>query len=309
MKLKKQQHWTEVRDPYHLAPYAFYDRQWVGFDDVQSISIKAQYIKAMQLAGGMIWSVETDDFRGKCGEKYPLLNAINRVFKSDSAAMPLPDLPQSPLPSQPDSHSSTPSTSVTKPWVWASSSTARPTAPSSPMTSFPTSSSTTMTWWPRPSSQSPSTSSVVWWSSTPSSSSSSTSWPWAPTHPPSHTSSHSKPEEMTSPSTTSTTTTSTTTERPSSPGHEVEGESNSNPHQGFTCTAIGIFKHEKDCQKFYRCIGTQLPNVFKPFEYSCPANTVFNPKTSLCDWVENVPECAKRVPKHFFRFNSFKNHS
>jgi hypothetical protein len=29
----------------------------------------------------MIWSVETDDFLGKCnGTKYPLLRAINEVF-------------------------------------------------------------------------------------------------------------------------------------------------------------------------------------------------------------------------------------
>lgn len=29
----------------------------------------------------MMWSVETDDFHGTCGEKYPLLNTINRVLK------------------------------------------------------------------------------------------------------------------------------------------------------------------------------------------------------------------------------------
>jgi hypothetical protein len=32
----------------------------------------------------MIWSLETDDFLGKChGEKYPLLTAINRVLLGD----------------------------------------------------------------------------------------------------------------------------------------------------------------------------------------------------------------------------------
>jgi hypothetical protein len=31
----------------------------------------------------MIWSLETDDFLGKCnGDKYPLLTAINRVLFS-----------------------------------------------------------------------------------------------------------------------------------------------------------------------------------------------------------------------------------
>lgn len=29
----------------------------------------------------MIWSIETDDFFGKCGEKYPLLKEINKGLK------------------------------------------------------------------------------------------------------------------------------------------------------------------------------------------------------------------------------------
>jgi hypothetical protein len=34
----------------------------------------------------MIWSVETDDFLGKChGVKYPLLTAINSVLFGDTA--------------------------------------------------------------------------------------------------------------------------------------------------------------------------------------------------------------------------------
>ncbi|CAG2122088.1 unnamed protein product, partial [Medioppia subpectinata] len=34
MKLNKNG-WTEVRDRYHMAPYGFRDRQWVGYDDVE----------------------------------------------------------------------------------------------------------------------------------------------------------------------------------------------------------------------------------------------------------------------------------
>ena len=48
---------------------------------IRSIKEKSQYLKKMKLGGAMVWSVETDDFRGKCGEKYPLLKTINAVLR------------------------------------------------------------------------------------------------------------------------------------------------------------------------------------------------------------------------------------
>lgn len=36
----------------------------------------------------MMWSVETDDFKGLCGEKYPLLKAINRALRSGVVSEP-----------------------------------------------------------------------------------------------------------------------------------------------------------------------------------------------------------------------------
>ena len=53
----------------------------MNFDIIRSIAEKSEYVKKMNLGGAMIWSVETDDFKGKCGEKYPLLKTINSVLR------------------------------------------------------------------------------------------------------------------------------------------------------------------------------------------------------------------------------------
>ncbi|OQR66805.1 putative chitinase 3-like [Tropilaelaps mercedesae] len=109
--------WTVVQDPYFMAPYAHKERQWVGYDDIPSIELKARFAKTLGLGGGMIWSIETDDFKGKChGYRYPLISTINRVFAEPG----IRDLPVPPL---------APPTTL---------------APS-------TTPSTEKTWWPRPS--------------------------------------------------------------------------------------------------------------------------------------------------------------
>ncbi|XP_034479846.1 acidic mammalian chitinase [Drosophila innubila] len=79
--LMQQDEWTEEWDDEQQVPYAFKDRQWVGYENVQSLMLKAQYAMVNQLAGIMIWSLESDDFRGSCGgNTYPLLHEINRAL-------------------------------------------------------------------------------------------------------------------------------------------------------------------------------------------------------------------------------------
>ncbi|XP_053984693.1 chitinase-3-like protein 1 [Hylaeus volcanicus] len=100
--------WTVVREPKQLVPYAFKGNQWVGYDDPTSVQEKAKYINSMGLGGAMVWSVETDDFRGTCGEKYPLLTALNRVLRS---GVPIPD----PNPVEPTQSPSEPTSGPTEP--------------------------------------------------------------------------------------------------------------------------------------------------------------------------------------------------
>ncbi|XP_011706928.1 PREDICTED: chitinase-3-like protein 1 [Wasmannia auropunctata] len=73
----KQGGWTVARQEEHRTPYAYKGDQWVGYDDVTSFAEKTAYINSLGLGGAMVWSIETDDFLGTCGEKYPLLKTLN----------------------------------------------------------------------------------------------------------------------------------------------------------------------------------------------------------------------------------------
>lgn len=93
--------WTTVRDPDQQAVYSFKDKIWVGYDDLESIKLKTEYIKSMGLAGSMVWSVETDDFRDLCGfgTKNPLMTAIWTNLNGDIPT-PRPQ-PTTPAPTGP----------------------------------------------------------------------------------------------------------------------------------------------------------------------------------------------------------------
>ena len=349
---------TIVWDRHHLAPYAYWGRQWVGYDNVRSITLKAAYARAMGLGGAMLWSLETDDFANRCGGgRYPLLNAVKRVFAEE-------EVPPLPLPGAGEEESSSttstrrPSTSTTttttttrrptttptttttttttterptkttpttttttnsqRPSSTSTSTTYRPeteptttstttttttrrppfsstiTTPSTTSTTtedYPISSSTSTstttinwwphqsstwwpqkssTWWPQNSSQQPTAGSEVWWSSTTPSSSSSTS--------------------------------SSSKEPADNPNSIPETEENKKKKKDdFICTESGLFRSPSSCTAFIRCLETAVEGQFQLFFHQCPDRTVFNADSRLCDWVENVPECIKAVPRYYLR--------
>ncbi|NP_001273800.1 uncharacterized protein LOC101900547 precursor [Musca domestica] len=77
-------------DNAHGVPYAYNGNQWIGFDDAKSIAMKVQLANTLNLGGAMVWSLESDDFRGECGEKYVLLNALNSALGGSSSWNPNP---------------------------------------------------------------------------------------------------------------------------------------------------------------------------------------------------------------------------
>lgn len=80
----KRNGWTVVRDPQNrIGPYAYQGNQWVSYDDVENINKKANFMRSLNLGGGMIWALDLDDFRGSCGcGSYPLLTTLNHVLRN-----------------------------------------------------------------------------------------------------------------------------------------------------------------------------------------------------------------------------------
>lgn len=79
----QDQDW-ELEAPYPelMGPYAYKGNQWVGFDDEDIILEKAKFIAREKLGGGMVWTLDNDDFRGKCyGEHSPLISTLKAALR------------------------------------------------------------------------------------------------------------------------------------------------------------------------------------------------------------------------------------
>ena len=75
--------WTKQVDPTHtIGPWAYSSsdpKQWVGYDDLEMIEIKTQFIVDRGLGGAMVWDIAMDDFTNVCGDGVnPIMNAIHK---------------------------------------------------------------------------------------------------------------------------------------------------------------------------------------------------------------------------------------
>eukprot|EP00095_Tigriopus_kingsejongensis_P008527 maker-scaffold81_size397536-snap-gene-1.12 protein:Tk08527 transcript:maker-scaffold81_size397536-snap-gene-1.12-mRNA-1 annotation:"chitinase" len=80
--------WTIEWEAHHKAPFMFKGTKWVSYDNEESIRIKSEFAHDNHLAGVMVWSIDTDDFRGLCGgPTYPLLRTINKALYERSEGL------------------------------------------------------------------------------------------------------------------------------------------------------------------------------------------------------------------------------
>jgi len=103
-EIGKSHPWRVVHDPRMSEPYAYspsYSNTWCGYEDSNSIAIKAQYAREHGLAGGMVWSIETDDFLGQCGRTFNLIKTMREALTGGHYTTPPPPPPTTVDPDQP----------------------------------------------------------------------------------------------------------------------------------------------------------------------------------------------------------------
>ncbi|XP_058838289.1 acidic mammalian chitinase-like [Topomyia yanbarensis] len=80
-ELLKTGQYRKVWDNVQQVPYAFAGNQWISFDDVDSVALKATYARNKYLGGVSLWTIDSDDNRNVCGGGlYPIASTVNSVL-------------------------------------------------------------------------------------------------------------------------------------------------------------------------------------------------------------------------------------
>ncbi|XP_044260520.1 chitinase-3-like protein 2 [Tribolium madens] len=69
------------------SPYATKGTEWVAFDNEQSLSFKAEFVRDNQFGGVMVYSLNADDYLGVCkvdsnvqSRQFPLINKVKEIL-------------------------------------------------------------------------------------------------------------------------------------------------------------------------------------------------------------------------------------
>uniref|UniRef100_A0A3Q1JG55 Acidic mammalian chitinase n=1 Tax=Anabas testudineus TaxID=64144 RepID=A0A3Q1JG55_ANATE len=91
---------TEVWNQAQDVPYAYDGNQWVGYDNIKSFQIKANWLTTSNFGGAMVWTIDMDDYLGTfCNQgKYPLINVLKKGLNLEQAPCAPPATPLPPIP-------------------------------------------------------------------------------------------------------------------------------------------------------------------------------------------------------------------
>ncbi|KRT79591.1 glycoside hydrolase [Oryctes borbonicus] len=74
-------------DDVSKSPYATHYQDWISYDDIKSLSFKAEYIRENNFGGAMVYSLNSDDYTGDCADikndpsqTYPLIRQIRDIL-------------------------------------------------------------------------------------------------------------------------------------------------------------------------------------------------------------------------------------
>ncbi|KAK7111280.1 chitinase-3-like protein 2 [Littorina saxatilis] len=78
-RLLQSTHTKYVFDEEQQVPYIVLDDEWVGYEDVKSLTGKVDWMMKKGVAGAMFWALDMDDFTGRVCDKgkFPLLKALS----------------------------------------------------------------------------------------------------------------------------------------------------------------------------------------------------------------------------------------
>ncbi|XP_048487394.1 probable chitinase 2 [Plutella xylostella] len=249
-EIQLTQPYTVKFDSQARVPYAYNGRNWITYDDPNSLTEKVEYALAKDIGGVMIWSIETDDFRGICGNAYPLLRAINEALgKHDTVT----------------TTTTTTTTSTEAPTTGLSSTSTD--APTTTTSQVPSTSTTT---------KSPESSSSELPSTTDTSSSTTT-----------ETSSVSSSTDSPTTSTPETTATLTSTSTPVTTIPTSAPVTTTTVTSPALCQEAGIISHPDDCSKFIYCIDYP-EGLIQPVVFQCPKNLLWDQRILTCNYVSYV---------------------
>ncbi len=76
-----------------MGPYAYKGTQWVSYDSPDMVRKKSLLVRSLKLGGGMVWALDLDDFKNRCGNGvHPLLTEIHNVLKDPPSLMEIPGM-------------------------------------------------------------------------------------------------------------------------------------------------------------------------------------------------------------------------